>query len=122
MKSENKIDLEELLEVLFADPYRFDDFDEEMEKDKFGLKDELEQLIDETRMYYNPSKKAFTIIDTVDVTNKSIVKKHPEDIDDMEKAMLYCLFKYLGVSPAFLNKQLKKVNYQDIPKQSKAEK
>lgn len=108
MQNEERKILAELLSATFAAM----NLNEEKEEDTFGLKEELEVIIDKTRMYYNSDKNVFTIVDEEDISNKAIVKKHPEDTEDIEKAMLYCIFKYLGVSPAFLNKKLKKVHMQ----------
>lgn len=116
MKNNSRNDFEDLLAAIFSAIDECGDFaelDKDLEHDQFGLRETIENIVDESRMYYNSSKSTFTIVDTIDTTNKAVVKKHPEDKEDIEKAMLYCLFKYLGVSPAFLNKQLKKVHMQD---------
>lgn len=78
-----------------------------------AVNDVFKNATDFWDFYYNPKKKAFTIVDSTDPSVKATVKKHGDDPEDMEKAMLYCLFKFVGIKPSTLFKLLKRVKIQE---------
>ena len=130
MRQQNTIDLEEIINDMIAECVVESALEELLEDLEDGHIKEChkgftngectnaerecsaKELLDGIKMYYNPSKMAFTIVNANDPTDKAVVKKHPEDEPDMEKAMLYCLFKFLGMKPGWLYDKLQEVKIQ----------
>lgn len=70
-------------------------------------------LFDGLRMYYNPEKQVFTILGPDG--EKAMVRRHKEDSEDIEKAMMYCLLKYHGVHPSEIWNHYKDIKIQSKP-------
>lgn len=81
-------------------------------EDKENVNEAFKMIADGLKYYYNPEKQVFTIVNPGNPNDKAVVKKHKEDEEDMEKAMLYCLLKFIGIKPSTLFKIMEKVQIQ----------
>lgn len=111
--------IEELIETGLFDDLIFDDCDDcdccedyDVFEDKEDINEAFKLIAEDLKYYYNPEKQVFTIVNPGNPCDKAVVKKHKEDAEDMEKAMLYCLLKFLGIKPSTLFKIMEKVQIQ----------
>lgn len=81
-------------------------------EDKEDINEAFKLAAEDLKYYYNPEKQVFTIVNPGNPYDKAVVKKHKEDDEDMEKAMLYCLLKFIGIKPSTLFKIMEKVQIQ----------
>ena len=111
--------IEELIETGLFDDLIFDDCDDcdccedyDVFEDKEDINEAFKLITEDLKYYYNPEKQVFTIVNPGNPCDKAVVKKHKEDDEDMEKAMLYCLLKFIGIKPSTLFKIMEKVQIQ----------